>query len=76
MSISEENKLQDTEDFGIGEKFLPDYEKLLKEMDSCKADFLNTKQMIAPILNYNGLQEDEGENDPESEEDFVINVEL
>ena len=76
MSISEENKLQDTEDFGIGEKFLPDYEKLLKEMDSCKADFLNTKQMIAPILNYSGLQEEESENDSESEDDFVINIEL
>lgn len=76
LSVSEGNKLKDTEDFGIGEKFLPDYEKLLKEMDSCKADFLNTKQMIAPILNFSGLQEDDSENDPESEDDFVINVEL
>ena len=76
LSVSEENKLKDTEDFGVGEKFLPDYEKLLKEMDSCKADFLNTKQMIAPILSYSGLQEDESDNDPESEDDFVINVEL
>ncbi len=76
ISMSGENKLQDAEDFGIGEKFLPDYERLLKEMDSCKADFLNTRQLIAPILNQNGLQENEEEPDPKSEEDFVIHVDL
>ena len=78
ISLSEENVLQDAADFGIGDKFLPDYEKLLKKMDSCKADYLNSKERLSVFLNTTGLQEEnvEIEDDSDGQDDFVVTVDL
>ena len=77
IELSTEDTLKDSEDFGIGEKFLPDYEKLLHELDSCKMDYINTREALSPFMNIHGLQ-DEIDTDytGENEEDYIINVEL
>lgn len=77
IEISTEDTLKDSESFGIGEKFLPDYEKLLHELDSCKMDYINTREALSPFMNINGLQEEvETDYASENEEDYIINVEL
>ena len=77
IDISPDDTLKDSEDFGIGEKFLPDYEMLLHELDFCKMDYLNTKEAMTSFMNINGLQEDlEADIESENDEDFIINVEL
>ena len=70
-------ELTDSEDFGEGDKFRDDYEKLLRAMGSCSQDWFEIKQSIVPYLA--AKEEEEGaeraglEN---SEEDYIINVSL
>lgn len=77
ISVADDNSLQDAADFGIGDKFLPDYEKLLKEMDSCKADFLATKERIDSFLTLTGVQEENAEpEESDGDEDYIVTVNL
>ena len=72
-----EELLTDSDDFGEGDKFREDYEKLLRAMGSCSQDWAQMRQSIAPYLA--AKEEEEGADragQDDSEEDFIVNVDL
>ena len=66
-------KLTDTPDFGEGEKYREDYELLLKEMGSCREDYLLKLQGIQPYLSAVQATDDTTA-DPEDNDEFIVNV--
>ena len=70
-------ELTDSEDFGEGDKFRDDYEKLLRAMGSCSQDWYEIKQSIVPYLA--AKEEEEGAEragQEDSEEDYIVTVSL
>lgn len=71
------DELTDDGDFGEGDKFRDDYEKLLRAMGSCNQDWIEIRQSIVPYMAAKEEEEGADRSGQDGlEEDFIVNVNL
>ena len=75
LQTFDENVLTDSEDYGVGDKYLEDYERILRADLQCRADMVNNIQLLNAISNQDSVDVNDI-TEEDSEEDFIINVTL